>query len=134
MNNPKQFRKHPQVKAILYTFIVAALIFTTPPSVPVANGQQTAARKEAAGSKVSAEAITRHVTFLASDKLQGRRAGTPQADEAAKYIAGEFKKAGLKPVDGKSFLEDFSFISGVKLGTKNSFDFHALSFVATPAS
>ncbi len=121
MNNLIPFRMHLQLKAMLFAFIVAALIFTTQPSVMVAKAQQAAARKEAAASKVSAEAISRHVNFLASDKLQGRRAGTPQADEAAKYIAKEFKSYGLKPVYGKNFLQDFPFISGVKLGASNRF-------------
>src|SRR5436190_23980109 len=39
-----------------------------------------------AGSQLSAERAAKHVQFLASDKLQGRRAGTTYADEAAAYI------------------------------------------------
>lgn len=118
-----QSGKHLQLRNFLLALFVAALTLTTQPFILSLKAQQTATRKEPAVSQVSAQAITRHVTFLASDKLQGRRAGTAQADEAAKYIAGEFKKDGLKPVDGKSFLQDFSFISGVKLGTQNSFEF-----------
>jgi aminopeptidase YwaD len=68
----------------------------------------------------STERIRKHVEFLASDKLQGRRAGTPAADEAAMYIAKEFRAAGLEPV-GSNFLQPFSFVASVRLGAQNSF-------------
>jgi hypothetical protein len=60
-----------------------------------------------------------HIKFLASDELQGRRAGTAEADRAANYIAGEFKKYGLTPAALSGFLEPFNFVSGVKLGDSN---------------
>lgn len=81
--------------------------------------QTAAVRKDAALGKVSEAAITRHVAHLASDKLQGRRAGTTGADEAAKYLAAEFRKYGLKPLAKSGFLVPFDFVSGVKLGSHN---------------
>jgi hypothetical protein len=80
-----------------------------------------AQRAEASQSApvVSAERISSHIQFLASDKLQGRRAGTPQADEAAAYIAKEFESYGLKPAAPTGYLQSFSFVSGVKLGQSN---------------
>src|SRR5690349_11662933 len=44
--------------------------------------------------------IRRDVKYLASDKLEGRLTGSKGATEAARYIANEFKKAGLKPLAG----------------------------------
>ena len=38
-----------------------------------------------------------HVTYLASDALEGRRTGTLGAQRAAQYIAKEFKQLGLQP-------------------------------------
>src|SRR5215469_2393495 len=54
---------------------------------------QAAARasQAAPASSISTERIADHVGFLASDELQGRRAGTPEADRAANYIAAQFK-------------------------------------------
>jgi aminopeptidase YwaD len=72
-------------------------------------------------TQVSAERIIRHIQFLASDKLQGRRTGTPAADEAAAYIAKEFQSYGLKPASAAGFLEPFDFVAGVKLGSQNTF-------------
>jgi aminopeptidase YwaD len=73
-------------------------------------------------SAVSPEKIAAHIQYLASDKLQGRRAGTPQADEAAAYIAKEFKSYGLAPGAPSGYLQPFGFVSGVKLGQENRFE------------
>jgi len=76
---------------------------------------------QAAATELSAERVLKHIQFLASDKLQGRRAGTPYADEAAAYIAREFRSYGLKPASSAGFLQPFTFVAAVKLGSKNSF-------------
>ena len=78
-------------------------------------------RGVAAGTQLSAERAQKHVQFLASDKLQGRRAGTSYADEAAAYIEKEFRSYGLKPASAAGFLQPFTFVSAVKLGEGNSF-------------
>ena len=61
--------------------------------------------------------LRRHIEYLASDKLEGRRAGEPGARLAAKYIAEQFSKVKLKPgvsdANGKkSFLQPFFFHAG----------------------
>ncbi|AQR74056.1 M20/M25/M40 family metallo-hydrolase [Sphingomonas sp. LM7] len=45
----------------------------------------------------SAAEIRKHVTFLADDKLEGRDAGTPGHETAARYVAEQFAALGLKP-------------------------------------
>lgn len=53
----------------------------------------------------SAERVKAHVTFLASDLLQGREAGTPGFDIAANYVASQLAQLGVKPgaADGSYF-------------------------------
>jgi aminopeptidase YwaD len=109
-------------KTILGGFMIAVILTATPLALTAAAQQAVAARKDAAAGKVSAEVVQRHVNFLASDKLQGRRAGTPEADQAAKYIAEEFRRSGLKPLSAAGFLQPFTFVSGVRLGKQNSFE------------
>jgi Peptidase family M28/PDZ domain len=46
---------------------------------------------------VSVKNLKKHVTFLASDKLEGRGTSTAGESKAADYIAKQFKKIGLKP-------------------------------------
>ena len=81
--------------------------------------------QNAAATQLSAERIAKHIQFLASDKLQGRRAGTPFADEAAAYIEKEFRGYGLKPASSAGFLQGFTFVSAVKLGDQNTFQVKA---------
>ncbi|MEK6571454.1 MAG: M28 family peptidase, partial [Bacteroidota bacterium] len=71
--------------------------------------------------EITAWEIRHHIKYLASDELQGRKAGTEFADKAAQYVAEEFRGYGLQPVgDVGSFYQEFEFVSGVKLGQKNS--------------
>jgi len=76
----------------------------------------------------STDRLRSHVTYLASDALEGRRTGTPGADGAAQFIAGEFVRLGLKPGSPSSraartrgeaqsrFLQRFPYVAGVELG------------------
>ena len=46
-----------------------------------------------------------HVVWLSDDALQGRAAGSEGHRKAAEYVAAEFKKQGLTPGAGTSFLQ-----------------------------
>ena len=77
----------------------------------------------------SAAKLQQHVTYLASDELDGRRTGTAGANEAAKYIAKEFERLGLRPapatdsrkinVMSARYLQTFPYIGSVELGKNN---------------
>jgi len=80
----------------------------------------------------SAEKLQKHISYLASDKLEGRRTGTQGSTDAAKYIAAEFGKLGLRPAGAKAnswrrttplnaFQQTFPYVAGVELGKGNSF-------------
>ncbi len=47
---------------------------------------------------ISREALQQHLTFLASDSLKGRAAGTDENLVASLYIAEKFREAGLQPL------------------------------------
>ena len=51
-------------------------------------------------SRVSANALKAHVSFLASDYLEGRNTPSRGLDIAAEYIAAQFRRAGLQPIPG----------------------------------
>jgi hypothetical protein len=54
--------------------------------------------------------IKKHISFLASDKLEGRGTSTKGEEKAAKYIAKTFKKLGLKPMGTEGgFFHRFEF-------------------------
>ena len=71
------------------------------------------------------------ISYLASDALDGRRTGTPGANDAAHYIAGEFSLLGLRPAIQMAgaartrgeirarYLQPFPYVSKVELGKNN---------------
>ena len=71
-------------------------------------------------SEITPQELRYHLKYLASDQLEGRRAGSRGAELAAEYIANEFKGYGLAPrgVDG-TYFQPFDFIAGVNLGSPN---------------
>jgi hypothetical protein len=74
-----------------------------------------------AGDPEAAKRIRADVETLASPAMQGRRAGSEGAEQASKYLVESFRKIGLLPA-GKtgSYLQPFTFIDGVVLGSKNA--------------
>jgi hypothetical protein len=67
--------------------------------------------------EVTSQELIAHVKYLASDELEGRRAGSKGAEKASAYLANEFKSYGLKPAgDNGTFLQRFEFVGEVKLG------------------
>ena len=66
----------------------------------------------------SLERLKKDVSYLASDQLDGRRTGTDGANEAARYVASEFSKIGLK-AGVPQYLQSFPYVAGVELGKRN---------------
>jgi len=85
-------------------FMIAGSFYNTPP-------------REALEA-IRASDIRQHINFLASDSLKGRNTPSPELDRAAEYIAAEFKRYGLKPVNG-SYFNPFN-VSQVQLGKENA--------------
>lgn len=91
----------------------------------------------------SAERLRQHVTYLASDALEGRRTGSSGARNAAQYIADEFSRLRLRPgmqdrraakTRGEAasrYLQEFPYVTGVRLGKGNELTF---TLVPNPAS
>ena len=91
----------------------------------------------------SAERLREHVTYLASDKLEGRRTGSSGANLAAEYIARQFSRYGLRRSIGRDlpgmsileadsprrYMQEFPYVAGVEPGKGNK-----LSFTAGDAS
>ncbi|MEQ9563134.1 MAG: M28 family metallopeptidase [Woeseiaceae bacterium] len=50
----------------------------------------------AALAGISAESLTAHLDYLASDELRGRMTGTPDYDAAAEYVANQYAGLGLE--------------------------------------
>ena len=51
-----------------------------------------------------------HVRVLASDDFQGRKPGTPGEDKTVGYLIENFRKLGLKPGNGASFVQQVPLV------------------------
>ncbi len=69
------------------------------------------------------ESLKSHVAFLANDKLEGRRAGTPGEALAVSYITEKFIQAGLSPKgDNNNFIQPFSIDEGREIKSSSIFN------------
>jgi hypothetical protein len=58
--------------------------------------------------------VETHITFLASDSLQGREAGSANEAIAANYIADHFRDFGLEPAgDSETYFQEFTINTAV---------------------
>ncbi|MEJ6698757.1 MAG: M20/M25/M40 family metallo-hydrolase [Flavobacteriaceae bacterium] len=55
--------------------------------------------------------VKKHLYTLANDSMQGRKAGSPGIEKAAKYIELQFSEIGLKPFENSSFRQSFKHIN-----------------------
>ncbi|MEP6538819.1 MAG: M28 family peptidase [Bryobacteraceae bacterium] len=74
-------------------------------------------------AEISAQRYLEDVRYLASDNLKGRGTGTPELEKAAKYIAQQFHKAGLQPIDGKKYEQAFTVSVNSHLGPLNRLEY-----------
>ena len=75
--------------------------------------QTTVAQKLKKKDKVVFTNLQKHISFLADDKLEGRRTGTNGEKLAYEYISSEFTKAGLTAKgDNNTYLQAFEVNEG----------------------
>ncbi len=65
--------------------------------------------------------IKAHVQYLADDKLEGRRTGSPGEVLAMQYISEQFKKAGLEPKGTTDYIQEFEIDEGRQFSERNNF-------------
>ena len=85
-------RKHPALPpAVLAVSLFCACSHTT--------GDWPAAALES----ITPDHVHRNIFYLASDTMRGRNTPSPELDTAAEFIAREFARDGLRPVNGSYF-------------------------------
>lgn len=76
------------------------------------------AAEGAAAPRIDSDHYLNYVKTLASEKMKGRGTGTKELENAADWIAREFKAAGLQPVAG-SYFQRFPVTTQARLGRSN---------------
>lgn len=81
------------------------------------------AQKLKKADKQIVESLKSHIAYLADDKLEGRRAGTPGEVLAVKYITEKFISAGLAPKgDNNGFSQAFTIDEGREIRKSSLFN------------
>jgi len=82
---------------------------------------------------ISTDQVRKDVAYLASDELEGRRAGTRGNQLAATYIADRFRRLGLSTVPGgDEYYHSFGYVAGVRVGSGNVLMLHGPGFDRRP--
>jgi hypothetical protein len=84
----------------------AILILSLCPALFAASGKFVITKDiRNALSQISADSLRGHVSFLASDVLEGRCTPSRGGDLAAEYIAAQFRRAGLQPAGDDGYFQ-----------------------------
>ncbi|HEV8538960.1 MAG TPA: M20/M25/M40 family metallo-hydrolase [Bacteroidota bacterium] len=68
-------------------------------------------------ARITPQELQRHIKYLSSEELKGRRTGEEGNQMAAEYIAREFEQYGLKPAgDNGKYFQSFPFLASVREG------------------
>src|ERR1700730_15587866 len=68
------------------------------------------AEMQAVTSHISAESMRGHLSFIASDLLEGRATPSRGLDLAAEYIAAQFRRAGLDPAGDDGYFQTATLV------------------------
>ena len=116
-------------------FITLFLIF-------IFNVDAQSKKAKAKADKITTVNLQEHIQYLASDKLEGRRAGSAGESLAMEYIISMFKKYKLSPKGDSDFIQEFEISEGLAFNSPDNFfsvndqklepkvDYYPLSFSA----
>ena len=116
----------------------AILLFL--PLILTVNAQSK--KTKAKADKITTANLQAHIQYLASDQLEGRRAGTPGEALAMQYISNMFDKYKLTPKGDNGFIQEFEISEGKGFSSPDNFfsvngtkleqktDYYPLSFSA----
>jgi len=71
------------------------------------------AQPDSSVATITASDLESHVSFLASPLLMGRMNGEKGLEIAAEYLAAQAKFLGLKPANGSSYFQSYTFNRGI---------------------
>jgi Peptidase family M28 len=94
------------IRNILVLIIVAGCLSARQSPRRVANRRDVRAML----NQVSGDSLRGHLSFIASDALEGRNTPSRGLDIAAEYIAAQFRRAGLEPAGDDSYFQSASFV------------------------
>jgi hypothetical protein len=83
-------------------------------------------------SDISAKDVQKHISYLASEELGGRKPGEKGNQLAAEYIEKQFKSFGLLPAgENGTYFQTLNVLKALSSGQKSSFDANINGIVLT---
>lgn len=125
---------------ILMAFSIAAISQNANVDINISDvAYKKAANPEKFAATITPEDLTKHLTIIASDEMEGRETGQVGQQKAATYIEEQFKSFGLPPiVNGDSYQQKISFIteswSNINLTINEKKFRHLWDFYAFPST
>src|SRR5262245_20899852 len=100
--NPLILRSSKTRRPVLATCVALTFVLCCQPSV---SQVKIPDQVEHALDTISANSLRGHLSFIASDLLEGRDSPSRGLDEAAEYIAAQFRRSGLEPAGGDAYFQ-----------------------------
>ena len=91
----------PTIRRLRALGLAALLLAASRP----ATAQDLSADRKGALDRISADSLRGHLSFLASDLLEGRATPSRGLDLAAAYIAAQYRRAGLEPIGDDGYFQ-----------------------------
>jgi hypothetical protein len=93
--------------------VAAAFLLAFAPVVVVAKS----------GGDIDQRKYVADIKQLTNKSFRGRGSGSPELEKAAKFLAKEFRKAGLRPLTASTFLQPFSLSVKATQGAHNELSY-----------
>jgi aminopeptidase YwaD len=101
--------------------IRAVLLFVSFFVFQVSFSQKKKQPKLSKTDKITVANLQASITFLADDKLEGRRAGSNGEKLAGDFISKKFQELGLQPKGSDGFFQSFEIYDGKQINTATHF-------------
>ena len=101
--------------------IRAVFLFISFFLVQISFAQKKKSAKLSKSDNATVTNLQAHISYLSSDKLEGRRAGTNGEKLAGEYISQKFQETGLQPKGSNGFFQPFEIYDGKQINSATHF-------------
>ncbi|WP_036164862.1 M28 family peptidase [Massilia sp. 9096] len=113
------------MRSFLPSLALALLASSTQAAEPATKAVADPAA-DAIVSRISADSLRGHLSFLASDLLEGRATPSRGQDLAAEYIAAQFRRAGLEPAGDDGYFQTSTWTYAERDMSRFAFAVHGM--------
>jgi Zn-dependent M28 family amino/carboxypeptidase len=117
-------KKHLPLAAVSALLVIISSVYLYS-MIPLASPPRAATESV---QELSVERYLRHVTYLSRSDMKGRGNGSPELEQAAEYIASQFRVWGLRPAgENNTYFQTFEVTTGTTLGPKSELAVNGVS-------